>query len=233
MPATVSRAPGSVSTGPLTTLGTYSVQLMCTAAAGNSITASRKRRECHCAGIDCCDAAGAAGSAAGGTTQLTATGTYTDGSTKDLTSTATWVSSAPARGHGLGGLGELQHQCSRRRIRDDFSDRRHRNRHHHRFDDGHLPGPGASAPSRSHPRSSYFQRGAPGNCQPTGNYSSGPAQTVTNTVQWSSSVSSVATVSATGLVTCNAGLTTDGSSTITATSGSVSASISVTCQAPH
>ena len=55
----------------------------------------------------------------------------------------------------------------------------------------------------------------------------------TNTVQWGSSVSSVATVSAAGLVTCNAGATMNGSSTITATSGSVSASIGVTCQAPQ
>jgi hypothetical protein len=67
----------------------------------------------------------------------------------------------------------------------------------------------------------------------TGNYSSGPAQPLTNTVLWSSSVSSVATVSATGLVTCTAGATMSGSATISATSGSISASIGVTCQAPQ
>jgi trimeric autotransporter adhesin len=67
----------------------------------------------------------------------------------------------------------------------------------------------------------------------TGNFSSGPAQSLTNPVQWSSSVAGVATVSAAGLVTCNAGATMNGSSTISATSGSISASISVTCQAPQ
>ncbi len=40
-------------------------------------------------------------------------------------------------------------------------------------------------------------------------------------------------MSATGLVTCNAGATMNGSATITATSGSISASISVSCQAPQ
>jgi trimeric autotransporter adhesin len=67
----------------------------------------------------------------------------------------------------------------------------------------------------------------------TGNFSSGPAQPITNTVQWGSSVLSVATVSTTGLVTCNAGATMNGSSTISATSVGITASINVTCQAPQ
>jgi hypothetical protein len=65
----------------------------------------------------------------------------------------------------------------------------------------------------------------------TGNFSAGPTQVVTNTAQWSSSVPSVATVSATGLVMCNASATVTGSATISATVGTVNGSTSVTCQA--
>src|SRR5580704_14268593 len=94
-PASVSGS-GSVSTGTLTTLGTYSVQLTCSAAAGNSITSFTQATVKVIALASIGVTPPAPQVAAGGTTQLTATGTYTDGSTKDLTPTATWVSSAPS-----------------------------------------------------------------------------------------------------------------------------------------
>ncbi|HXP26593.1 MAG TPA: Ig-like domain-containing protein, partial [Steroidobacteraceae bacterium] len=86
---------GSVSTGPLTKLGTYSAELSCSAAAGNSILSFTQATISVIALASINVTPPAPQVAAGGTVQLKAIGTYTDGSTKDLTGTATWVSSAP------------------------------------------------------------------------------------------------------------------------------------------
>jgi hypothetical protein len=226
-PASVSGS-GSVSTGALTTLGTYSVQLMCTAAAGNNIASFTQAmvKVIALASINVTPPAPQV--AAGGTTQLTATGTYTDGSTKDLTPTATWVSSAPSVATVSAGLVS----CSAGGYAT-------------------ISASGATATGTTTgsttvtclapvlksitiaPSQLTLPTGGTAQLTATGTFSSGPAQTITNTVQWSSSVSSVATVSTAGLVTCNAGATMNGSSTITATSGGISASVGVTCQAPQ
>jgi hypothetical protein len=230
-PASLSGS-GSVSTGTLTTLGTYTVQLMCSAAVGNSITSVTQAtvKVIALASINVTPAAPQV--AAGGTTQLTATGTYTDGSTKALTPTVTWVSSAPSVATVLAGLVT----CSASAIVGGSTT---------------ISASGATATGTTTgstmvtclapvlqsitiaPTQLMLPTGSTAQLAATGNFSSGPAQPITNTVQWISSVSSVATVSATGLVTCNAGATMNGSSTITAASGSISASISVTCQAPQ
>jgi hypothetical protein len=228
-PASVSGS-GSVSTGTLTTLGTYSVQLMCSAVAGNSITSFTQAmvKVIALASINVTPPAPQV--AAGGATQLTATGTYTDGSTKDLTPTATWVSSAPS----VATVSAGQVNCSASATGGGSAT---------------ISATGATATGTTTgsttvtclapvlksitiaPTQLTLPTGGTAQLAATGNFSSGPAQTITNTVQWSSSVSSVATVSATGLVTCSAGATMNGSSTISATNGSISASISVTCQA--
>jgi hypothetical protein len=230
-PAKVSGS-GSLSTGALTTLGTYSVQLMCSAAAGNSITSFTQAtvKVIALASINVTPAAPQV--AAGGTTQLIATGTYTDGSTKNLTPTANWSSSAPSVASVSAGLVS----CSASSTLNGYAT---------------ISATAATATGTSSgstiitclapvlksitiaPAQLTLPTGASAQLMATGNFTSGPAQTVTNTVQWSSSVGSVATVSATGLVTCNAGATMNGASTITATSGSISASIGVTCQAPQ
>ncbi len=230
-PASVSGS-GSVSTGTLTTLGSYSVQLMCSAAAGNSITSFTQAmvKVIALASINVTPPAPQV--AAGGSTPLTATGTYTDGSMQNLTPTATWVSSAPSVATVSGG----QVSCSSSATSSGSAT---------------ISATGATATGTTSgsatitclapvlqsitiaPAQLTLPTGGTTLLAATGNYSSGPAQAITNAVQWSSSVSSVATVSAAGLVTCNAGATMNGSSTITATSGSVSASIGVTCQAPQ
>jgi len=64
----------------------------------------------------------------------------------------------------------------------------------------------------------------------TANYSFGPPQNITSSVTWSSANTGVATVSGGGVVTCVAGA--NSAVTITATSGSISGSTAVTCQAP-
>jgi hypothetical protein len=228
-PASVSGS-GSVSTGTLTTLGTYSVQLMCTAAAGNTITSftQAKVKVIALASINVTPAAPQV--AAGGTTQLTATGTYSDNSTKDLTSTATWVSYPTSVATVSAGLVS----CSTSATSSGSAT---------------ISATGATATGNTTgsttvtclapvlnsitiaPTQLTLPTGGTAQLAATGNFSSGPPQSLT--VQWSSSVPAVATVSATGLVTCNAGATMDGAATITATSGSISASIGVTCQAPQ
>jgi hypothetical protein len=228
-PASVSGS-GSTSTGTLSTLGTYSVQLMCSAAAGNSITSFTQAtiKVIALAAIKVTPQAPQV--AAGGTTQLTAIGTYTDGSMKDLTPTATWVSSAPSVAAVSAGLVS----CSASATVGGSAT---------------ISASGATATGTTSgsttviclapvlksitiaPAQLALPTGGTAQLAATGNFSSGPSQSITGTVQWSSSVSSVATVSATGLVTCTAGATMNGSSTLTATSGSISASVGVTCQA--
>jgi len=221
---------GSVSTGPLTKLGTYSAELSCSAAAGNSILSFTQATINVIALASINVTPPAPQVAAGGTAQLKAIGTYTDGSTKDLTGTATWVSSAPGVATVSAGLVS----CSASATLSGSATIS-------------ATGPTATGTTTGSttvtclapvlqsitiaPAQLTLPTGGTAQLAATGNYSSGPAQPLTNTVQWSSSVSSVATVSAAGLVTCNAGATMNGSATITATSGSVSASIGVTCQA--
>jgi hypothetical protein len=223
---------GSVSTGPLTTLGTYSAQLMCSAAAGNSIMSFTQATVNVIALASIKVTPPAPQVAAGGTTQLTAIGTYTDGSKQNLTPTATWVSSAPS----VAAVSAGRVSCSASATLSGSAT---------------ISASGATATGTTTgsttvtclapvlqsitiaPTQLTLPTGGTAQLAATGNFSSGPAQSITNTVQWSSSVSSVATVSAMGLVTCNAGATMNGSSTITAANGSISASISVTCQAPQ
>src|SRR6202042_1640509 len=150
-----------------------------------------------------------------GTTQLTATGTYTDGSTKDLTPTATWVSTAPSVATGSAGLVS----CSAGATAGGSST---------------ISASGATATGTTSgsttvtclapvlksitiaPAQLTLPTGGTAQLAAAGNFSSGPVQDITNGVQWSSSVPSVATVSAAGLVTCSAGATMNGSATISA-----------------
>jgi hypothetical protein len=230
-PASLSGS-GSVSTGTLSTLGTYTVQLMCSAAAGNNITSFTQAmvKVIALASINVTPPAPQV--AAGSTTQLTATGTYTDGSTQNLTPTATWVSSAPSVATVAAGLVS----CSASATAGGSAT---------------ISATGATATGTTNgattvtclapalqsiaiaPTQLTLPTGGTAQLTATGNFSSGPAQPLTNAVRWSSSVSNVATVSAMGLVTCTAGATMNGSSTITAASGTISASVGVTCQAPQ
>jgi hypothetical protein len=223
---------GSVPTGPLIKLGTYSAQLMCTAAAGNSISSFTQATINVIALASINVTPSAPQVAAGGTTQLTATGTYTDGSTQNLTGTATWVSSAP----GVASVSAGLVSCSAGATASGSAT---------------ISASGATATGTTSasttvtclapvlqsitiaPTQLTLPTGGTAQLAATGHFSSGAAQPLTSTVQWSSSVLSVATVSATGLVSCTAGATMNGSSTISATSGSISASISVACQAPQ
>jgi hypothetical protein len=221
---------GSISTGPLTTVGTYAAQLTCAATPGNSITSFTQATVKVIALVSVSVTPPTPQIAAGGTAQLTATGTYTDSSMQNLTPSATWVSSAPSVASVSAGLVSCSATAGT----------------------GGSATISATSPTATGtttgsttvtclapvlnsitvaPTQVTLPTGGTAQLSATGMYSAGPSQTLTNTAQWSSSVPSVATVSATGLVTCNANLTATGSATISASSGTVSGSTNVTCQA--
>jgi trimeric autotransporter adhesin len=213
-------------------VGTYSAQLTCTAAAGNSITSMTQAIVNVIALASIGVTPQSPQVAAGGSRQLTATGTYTDSSTQNLTATATWVSGAPSVASVSAGLVS----CNPNATTGGTAT---------------ISATGATATGTTtgsttvtclapvlnsvvvSPAPLTLPTGGTAQLTATGIFSSGPSQTLTSSVQWSSSVPSVATVSSTGLVTCNASATVSGSSTISATSGSVTGSVGVTCQAPQ
>jgi Bacterial Ig-like domain (group 2) len=229
-PATVAGS-GSVSTGTLTTVGTYSVQLMCSAAPGNVITSFTQTTVNVIALVSLNVTPPSPQIAAGGSAQLTATGTYTDNSVQNLTPAATWVSSAPSVATVSAGLVICNPNATT-------------------GGSATISATGATATGTTTgsaavtcaapvlnsiavaPTALTLATGGTAQLTATGVFSSGPSQPLTSAVVWSSSVPSVATVSGTGLVTCNASATVSGSATISATSGNITGSVGVTCQAP-
>jgi hypothetical protein len=221
---------GSISTGTLTKLGTYSAELSCSAAAANSIMSFTQARVNVIALASISVTPPAPQVAAGGMTQLTAIGTYTDGSTQNLTSTATWVSSAPSVASVSAGLvscsasatagGSVTISASGATATGTTS--------------------GSTTVTCQVPQLKYItitpsrecEIPAGGKIQLTaiGTYASGATKNLTSTATWSSSSSSVAAVSA-GLVSCKAPHSyQDGHARISASVGSVSGSTNVTCE---
>ena len=221
---------GSASTGALHTVGTYSAQMTCSAAPGNSITSFTQATVKVIALVSIGVTPASPQVAAASSTQLTATGVYTDNSTQNLSASATWVSSAPDVASVTAGLVSC-------------------NAHASVAKSATISATSATATGTTTgsttvtclapvlnsitiaPAQLTLPTGGTAQLTATGNFSSGPSQPLNGSVQWSSSVPSVATVSSTGLVTCNANATVSGSATISATSGTVSGSAGVTCQA--
>jgi uncharacterized protein YjdB len=155
----------------------------------------------------------------GQTQQFTAKGTYSDGNTADLTNLVTWSSSnttvAAISSTGLA----LSHSQGSSLITATF----------HAVD-----GPVTGATTLNvvvtltsltiTPVNPSIANGTSVQLTATGIFSNGTTQNLTNSVSWTSSSTSVATVSSTGLVTG----ASPGSTTITATQGGVSASTTVT-----
>ncbi len=229
-PTTVAGS-GSVSTGALTTVGTYSAQLMCSAAPGNAIMSFAQTTVNVIALVSLNVTPPSPQIAAGGSAQLTATGIFTDNSTQNLTPSATWLSSAPNVATVSAGLVICNPNATT-------------------GGSATISATGATATGTTTgsaavtcaapvlnsiavaPAALTLATGGTAQLTATGVFSSGPSQPLTSAVVWSSSVPSVATVSGTGLVTCNASATASGSATISATSGSITGSVGVTCQAP-
>jgi len=223
---------GSVSTGTLTTLGTYSAQIICSAAAGNTITSFTQATANVIALVSLSVMPSAPNIVAGGTVQLTAKGTYTDGSNQDLTSSATWSSSAMSVATVSGGLVSCNPNATGQGTATITATSATATGTTSNYASVTCLAPVlqsiAVTPSAPPPT---VAAGGTVQLTATGTYSSGPGQNLSSSATWSSSAPSVATVSATGLVTCNAGASSAGAATITATSGATSGSTTVNCQA--
>jgi uncharacterized protein YjdB len=157
---------------------------------------------------------------AGYTQQFTATGTYSNGSTQNLTSTVSWTSSATSVATiSSGGLATSVAQGSA-------------------FITASSGAIGGSAtftvlaPVLTSlsvtPGSASIPAGETQQFTATGTYSDGSTQNLTSTVTWSSSVPGVATIASAGLATG----TGVGSATLSATSGSVTASATLSVGQP-
>ncbi len=158
--------------------------------------------------------------AKGSTLQLAATATFADGTTADVTSSATWASSNSAvvtvNSTGLvtgAALGTAMITATSGEIRgaETFPV---------------LP-PTMVSLSIS-PPSAVVAKGRTQQITVTANFSDGTTQDVTGSVAWSVSPATVATISQTGLVTAVA----TGAATISAISGSISASAVLTVSPP-
>src|SRR5271165_3956116 len=151
--------------------------------------------------------------------QFTATGTYTDGSHQNLTSTATWTSSATSVATiSSGGLangvaaGSTTIQATSGSISGSASLT--------------VTAPVLVSVAVT-PANPSIAAGQQQQFTVTGTYTDGSHQNLTSTATWTSSATSVATISSSGLATGVAA----GSSTIQATSGSISGSAGLTVTA--
>jgi uncharacterized protein YjdB len=151
--------------------------------------------------------------------QFTATGTYSDNSTQNITNSVNWVSLTPGvatiSGAGLAkgvGIGSSTIQATSGSVTGSTV----------------LTVTAATLTSIAvTPVNPAIAIAATQQFAATGTYSDSSTQVITNSVTWSSSKPSVATISAAGLATGVAG----GSSTIQAASGSVSGSTTLTVNA--
>jgi uncharacterized protein YjdB len=164
--------------------------------------------------------------ALGTTQQFTATGTYTDGSTQNLTSVVTWSSSlstvaiisnavgsnglATSAGQGTSTISATSNSISSSTTI--------------------TVGSAALVSIAITPASASISVGTTQQFAATGTYTDGTTQDLTSEANWSSSATAVATIAAGGLATGQAG----GTATITATSGSITASatLSVVASSP-
>jgi hypothetical protein len=160
----------------------------------------------------------------GSTQQFVATGTYTDGSTQDLTPTAYWTSTLAAvatvsdasGSQGLAttvGVGATTVTATSGSISGSTT---------------LTVTPAALLSIAVAPGSASIPLGATQQFSATGTYSDGTTKDLSSTAAWTSSIATVAPISSTGLAS-SAAL---GTTTITATSGSVNGSTALTVIAP-
>jgi len=222
---TFTGASGSVSTGALKNLGTYSAQLICSTAS-STITgfAQATINVIQLASINVAPAAPPPQVVAGASVQLTATGIYSDQSTQNVTGSVNWMSSDTSSAIVSGGLvtcistASTPKQVVISAVGATAT--------------GSVPVT-CLAPTLSSvavaPQNSTVAAGATVQLSATANYSYGSPQIITSAASWVSSNTNVATVAG-GLVTCVAGSVN--AATITAASGGLSGSTTVNCQAP-
>jgi uncharacterized protein YjdB len=213
--ATISDAAGT--NGLATTLGAGSTTITVTSG---SVSANTTFNVSAAALVSIAIAPQSDSIALGTTQQFTATGTYTDGTTQDLTTIVTWASdtatvaviSNATGSNGLAtsaGAGVANISATSGTISSSTT----------------LTVTGAALVSIAvTPGSASLAAGLTQQLTATGTYSDGTTQVLTSVATWTSSAAAVASVSSTGLVTAIA----QGSSTITAALGAISGSSSVT-----
>ena len=153
----------------------------------------------------------------GATQQYTATGTFSDGSTQNLTNSVAWTSSntsaATVSSSGLAtgiAVGSATIQATSGTISGSANLT--------------VTAPPALTSIAVTPSNPTVSIGSTQQFTATGTYSDGSTQNITSSVAWSSSASSVATISGSGLAT----VASTGNTTIQATLGSVSGSTGLT-----
>ena len=155
----------------------------------------------------------------GTTQQFTATGTYSDGSTQDLTPTATWTSSsspAAVNNNGLvtgASLGSSSIQASSGSQSASTTV---------------TVGPPALVSIALAPSNLSIPLGSSQQYQVTGTYSDGSTQNITNSVEWSSLPANIVSLGSAGYITG----AVNGTATIQAALGTVSGSASLTIGPP-
>ncbi len=157
----------------------------------------------------------------GSTQQFTATGTYSDGSTADLTGTVTWTSSDPtvATVDASGLLtavapGTVTVTATSGSVSGATT--------------ATVPAPPVLTGISVTPANPTVPKGTTRQFLATGAYSDGSSADLTASVTWSSSKAAVATIDSSGLLSA----VHPGTTTVTATSGSVSGSTTATVGAP-
>src|ERR1700691_1606591 len=159
----------------------------------------------------------------GGTQQFTATGTYSDGSSEDLTATVTW-SANPSTGAAIGnapgspGLAQAM-QAGSTSIFASFAST---------IGAGTLTVTPTLTGIAVTPTAATLQTGASQQFTATGTYSDGSTQDLTNQVAWSAAPASIATIAPGGLAQAVA----SGQATVTATLGTISSSTTLTVPFP-
>ena len=157
---------------------------------------------------------------AGATLQFTATGTYTDSSTQNLTNSVSWNSSAPGIASiGSTGLaaGATQGNTSITATSGSVTGSTNL-----------TVGPPALVSISVSPSTASIPAGTNQQFAATGTYSDGSTQDLTNSVSWTSSAPGVASILSTGLTT-GTGI---GNATITASSGSSTGSAALAVGQP-
>jgi Bacterial Ig-like domain (group 2)/Abnormal spindle-like microcephaly-assoc'd, ASPM-SPD-2-Hydin len=154
---------------------------------------------------------------AGSTVQLTATGTYSDATTKDLTATATWTTSNAATATVAGGLAKGLKAATATITATS----------------GTIKGTSALTVTKTltsiavTPANVTIAAAANQQYVATGTYNDGSTAVITSTVTWASGTSAVATITTAG----SAKGVTGGTTAITATSGTVVGTTNLTVRA--
>jgi hypothetical protein len=214
-----SSSPGVLAVSSTGAVTTKSVGAAVVSAAVSGITGSANLTVSSASLVSIAVSAGHPSLPLGNTEQLSATGTYTDGSTKDLTASATWTSSSPVLAVSSTGtvttksVGAAVVSAAVSSITGKAS---------LTVSAAALSGISISAASATVPLGDTLQLNA------MGHFTDGSTQDVTGSVNWSSSSRGVLTVAASGLATAIA----VGTVSVAASSSTITGVVSLAVSGP-